>query len=144
MIVYVDSSAAAKKYIDEPGSEKARRLLGQATVISTSLLTVVEMISFLERSKRERRIDSPTYRRMGGAMEKDLYEIICLVGMDQSLIREAARIVRQRRLRTQDAIQLASALATQRNNRGELEFICADRRLLEAARLEGLKCQDVS
>ena len=145
MIAYVDSSALVKKYVEERGTDRTRRWLEEAESISTSLLTPLELTSFLERSKREAKIDSPTYRRLKATIEQDLFDgVILLIGIDLDIIRLASRLIRQRRLRVQDAVQMASALKAYKESEQEVEFICADHSLLEAARLEGLRCHDVS
>ena len=50
----------------------------------------------------------------------------------------------EHRRNAQDAIQLACALDAQERLGDSMQFLCADHGLLEAARLEGLKCKDVS
>lgn len=141
MIGYIDSSALVKKYIGEPGSDRVENLFREVVSVLTSVLTELELVSFAERAKRESKIDSPEYRRIIAAFERDFQDgAISVLAIDHDVLRNARRLIRQRRLRVQDAIQLASALSANRLAGGEIVFICADRSLLEAARLEGLKC----
>lgn len=141
MICYADTSALVKKYILESDSEWARAILEQCEIVWTSALTDLELVSAVERAKRERRIDSPTYRDIVAAIDKSLLQkSISLIAISTDILRYAKRLIKQRRLRVQDAIQLASALVLDRRSPSPITFLCADRLLLEAARLEGVRC----
>lgn len=143
MISYCDTSALAKYYQEEPGSARMKNLMAQSEKIVTSALTELELTSFVERSKRERRIDSPTYRTIYGAIEKDIRSgVIGLVEIESAILKNAKQVLRQRRLKVQDSIQLATALAVHKRSGGAVDFICSDHALLEAARLEGLRVID--
>lgn len=144
-ILYCDTSALAKRYLDEPGAEAVGALLIESPSFFTSVLTELEILSSIERAKGSKRIVSPKYRALVAAMEKDFSEgAIQMIAMGDDVLNLAKRLVRHRRLRAPAAIQLASALRLNRNTSGEVRFCCADRQLLEAARLEGLRCEDVS
>lgn len=144
MIGYIDSSALVKRYVGEPGSEHVEGLFHEVITMMTSAITELELVSFAERARRESKMNSPEYRRVIAAFERDFQEgAISLLAIDQNVLRNASRLIRQRRLRVQDAIQLASALSSHQSIGGEMAFICADRHLLQAARLEGLKCLEI-
>lgn len=51
----------------------------------------------------------------------------------------AMRILRFHPMRAADALQLAAALVAAENDPGSLEFVCMDRRLSQAAQLEGFQ-----
>jgi uncharacterized protein len=53
MILYLDTSSLIKIYVDEPGSEIVRRLLGQASIVSTSVIAYPESRTALGRLRRE-------------------------------------------------------------------------------------------
>lgn len=145
MIAYIDSSALVKKYIAEIGSDNLRGLLRHTSSLITSLLTELEMTAFFERSKRESRLDSSLYRQITAAFEKDSRTgNIGFIAIREEIMQTAKRLIKQRRLRVQDAIQLSSALIALKSAGQILHFICADHFLLDAARIEGLKCYDVS
>ena len=42
MILYLDTSALVKLYIEEPGSERVREALNEAPIVSTSRVAYVE------------------------------------------------------------------------------------------------------
>lgn len=141
MIYYADTSALLKKYVDELGSDRVQSLLEECDTLWTSALTELELVSAVERAKRERRLDSPNYRYAVAAIEKDLdQEVYSVIAMSAEIFKLAKRLIRQRRLRVQDAIQLASVLVVDRRSQSSVLFLCADRLLLEAARLEGVRC----
>ena len=52
MIIYLDTSALLKQYIQEAGSEEVETLLASADSTGTSLLTYVEMASAISRAVR--------------------------------------------------------------------------------------------
>jgi predicted nucleic acid-binding protein len=140
MILYCDTSALLKHYIEEAETEAVQRLISSSQQILTSLITELELTSALERLKHEKRLDSPTYRATFSALDRDIQNgFISLTQISSEVSKHAKRIIRQRRLRCPDAIQLASALRSEKEY-GRIEFAAFDRRLLEAAKFEGLKC----
>ncbi len=143
--MYYDTSAFAKKYLVEEGSETVLKLIEEDGAILTSALTELEIVTTVENAKRRGRLQSPLYRDVVRSLERDFGGIyLNVIGVATDIIQEAKRIIRQRRLRAPDAIQLASALDAKERLGDSLEFCCADQALLEAARLEGLRCVDVS
>jgi uncharacterized protein with PIN domain len=53
MILYLDTSALVKLYVEEPGSRAVRALLERAQVVSTSRVAYVEMWAGLARKLRQ-------------------------------------------------------------------------------------------
>ncbi len=140
MILYIDTSALIKKYIEETNSDDVKKSLDGSRQIVTSALTELEIVSSLERAKQGRRINSPSYRTAMDAFEKDFErETIALVGISSGIIRDAKRIIKHHRLRPADAIQLASAKHTAKFISPLTELLCFDEALTQAAKLEGLK-----
>lgn len=143
MIYYADTSALTKRYLDEDGSVRIQDCLAQGEYLLTSFLTKLELTSAIERAKRSARINSPTYRNVIATFEYDLRnEAFSFVHISPHIINVASRFIRTRRLSPPDAIQLASALEVQPSANDAYTFLCADRCLLDAARLEGLRCID--
>jgi len=145
MIAYIDTSALVKNYIEENGSRLLRTLFLEIEHLESSILTELELTASIERSKAIRRIDSPRYREIFQRIEKDIRKLpISFIQVEPEHWKVAKRLIKQRRLRVGDAIQLACALASQKEWGSSLQFLCADHSLLEAARLEGLKVRDIS
>lgn len=140
MVVYADTSALFKHYVEESDSDIVRRILDQSQSLMTSALTELEMTSAFERAKRDQRINSPFYRTITQAFERDLREeTISLIELSSAIMVEAKRIIKHHRLRPPDAIQVAS-LKHASKNIPQIEFFCFDNAVTKAAKFEGLKC----
>lgn len=141
MISIFDTSALFKKYVDEPGSASILTFINESDLIYASSLVKLEICSTLEVSKNTSRINSPTYRAAFKMLEKDFNEnYIRKIDITEKVITKAFRLIRQRRLRAPDAIQLASALELREQiKETTVTFICSDQRLIDAAKLESMK-----
>ena len=64
MRVFFDSSAFAKRYISEPGTDKVLAWCDQATEIGLSAIALPEIISAFCRLRREGKVDDTQYRQM--------------------------------------------------------------------------------
>lgn len=145
MAIYCDTSALAKRYLNEVGSAHVNELLEEGQYIVTSAMTQLELISAVEIARRIRRISSPDYRTAFGNMEKDVRKgTLSLIDISPEMLKRAAPLIRIHRLRAPDAVQLATAIEMQRHLSLDITFLCADHALLVAARAEGLRCKDVS
>lgn len=145
MIVYVETSALVKCYLNESGSEQVESYLQDAEVRLSSGLTHLELVAAIELAKRIRRINSAEYRTKMAAINADITSgRISFLGVSASVLRRAIPLIRVHRLRAPDAIQLSTTIETGKLYEGELHFLCADHALLDAARSEGLQCKDVS
>lgn len=145
MIIYIETSALVKCYLDEPESGIVNEFMEDAELRVTSALTQLELIAAIEFAKRIRRINSPVYRAKTAAMNADIgVGRVSFVDISPSILKRAIPLIRVHRLRSPDAIQLATAVESARRFSKELFFLCADHALLVAARAEGLRCKDVS
>lgn len=145
MAIYCDTSALAKRYLHEAGSAQVHLLLEAGEDIFTSAMTHLELISAIEIAKRARRITSPDYRTAFANLENDVRkETLTLLDVSPAILQRATPLIRVRRLRAPDAIQLATALELRKRLPLDPPFLCADRHLLTAASKEGLRCRDVS
>lgn len=130
MVAYVDTSALLKRYVTEPDSEIADRLLASDPVLVSSWVTAVELRRNLARLADEH--DLPIVRRQA---ERDL-DGMALVTLDGSVATLACEIAEQFGVRSLDAVHLASA---KRLMIDDLAFITFDLRQGEAARRLGLR-----
>jgi predicted nucleic acid-binding protein len=113
--IYIDTSALAKRYLREPGSDEFDDFLGHLLSVSISRLTVVELRCLLGRRRRNRDIDAGVERYAAAAFEDDIAQGFLEVhpledrhalGARDLLIRLATVP-----LRTLDALHLAIATA---------------------------------
>lgn len=140
MIVYLDSSALIKLYVDEAGQELVQERLRSADRIATALITYVETFAALARLEKERRISAGGFSLLAQQIEANWTDY-WTVELTRSVVRRAAALARHHTLRGYDAVQLASALEL-RVDDAELEFLSFDVRLNAAARREELSVLD--
>lgn len=145
VVYYWDTSALLKKYIDEVASSRVKETLSEEkNKVLTAKFTEIEIYSAVERLKKMKQLQSPDYRRIFHDIEKDfLRGVWSIISVCDQHIEKAKKILRQRSLRVGDSIQLATALLSAKQF-SNITFCSADHKLLEAARLEGLKCIDFS
>lgn len=71
-VVYVDTSALAKWYLNEARSEEVEQFIRERAPVSISTLTLVEMRSLLGRRRRERDLDAKMEARIYATFEEDI------------------------------------------------------------------------
>ena len=71
-VVYFDTSALAKWYLNESFSADVERYLMEHGPVAISDLTVVEMRSLLSRRRREKHVDSKLENRVFSTFEDDI------------------------------------------------------------------------
>jgi predicted nucleic acid-binding protein len=136
--VFFDTSAFAKRYVAEQGSEKVLVLCEQADNLTVSVICLPELISTLSRLVREKRLAKSDYLRLKHDATSDLADAdICQITSD--VLTSVVKLLESHPLRAMDAIHIAGALAVNADI-----FISADHRQLTAARKAGLKVIDVS
>lgn len=133
MITFFDSSAFAKRYIEESGSELVEKICFESDSIAISSICFPEIISALNRRLRENNLTSKEYSLIKEKMieEFDSLEIINVV---PEVISKATLLLEKYNLRTLDSIHVASAIIW----KAEL-FVSADKRQTLAAKKAGLK-----
>lgn len=134
MILYLDTSALVKLYVEEPGTEQVHSAAAAAEACATHELSYVEARSAFARKRRESDWSEATYRRVLRALDKD-WPALDRVTVTPSLIRRAADFTERFELRAYDAVQLAAAEAVreQVGSLSRVRFCCFDERLLAAA-----------
>ncbi len=140
MIAYLDASALAKNYVEEPGSAAVRNLLRQ-TLPATSRLTAVEVASALARRCREGVLEPADRDQLVQDLSEDL-TVLYVVELVSEVVAKARALLLQHALRAADAVQLASCLVLQEKVDRPMIFAAYDQRLLEAARQQGLQVFD--
>ena len=127
-----DSSAFAKRYVLEDGSEAVDRLLQRTSQLALSTIVVPEIISGLNRRRREQILSSNDYRTIKKQLIEDVHDAIVLQ-ITPAVISRSVKLLEDNVLRAMDALHIACALEWQ----AEL-FATADRRQLNAAKNTGL------
>jgi predicted nucleic acid-binding protein len=78
-IIYFDTSALAKWYLNETGSEDVEKYIQEQGPVDISDLTVLEMRCLLARRRRERNIDSKLEAQIFATFQEDMRQkfLIC-------------------------------------------------------------------
>lgn len=138
MKVFLDTSAFAKRYVAEQGSNKVIELCQQSDCLVVSVICLPELISTLSRLVREKKIAKSDYRKLKNDVMADLADVdICQ--LTQVVLASVVTLLETNQLRAMDALHVACALAVEPD-----VFVSADHRQLAAARKSGLKIVDVS
>lgn len=135
--VYADTSALAKRFWRESGTELVLRVMKDAEAVASVTLGYVELVSATFRAARRGDVSSEDVPKVLAAMQRD-WEDLVRIPADDSLIRDAAELVQKHPIRAYDAMHLAAALRWQSNIGEGALFLAFDRELLVAARSEGL------
>lgn len=129
----LDSSAFAKRFVEEQGSDAVEAVCAQATELGLSVLCVPEVISALNRRLRERVLTPIQYRRA----KQRLLDDVCdadIIHLTPSVVGTAIQVLEASPVRAMDALHIACALEW-----GADLFVAADARQLSGAKLAGLR-----
>ena len=141
-LLYLDTSALVKIYISERGSERMVELASSdANSLATCAITQVEFHSAVDRRRRRRGGDvgEDAAERAVERFNRRFRSEVFRYPVDDQTLDLACALVHRYALRAYDAVHLAACLFLLRlGARDDLTFISADRRLLTAARSEGL------
>lgn len=134
MRIFLDTSALAKRYVQEPGSGELSELLTSITSeIFISTLAFVEFASAMGRKMRNKEIAEAKVGEAIKELEKDWYEVFTKIPLEDMLAETAATIALEHSLKGEDAVHLASAQAI------DVElFVASDNRLIRVAKKMGI------
>lgn len=138
MILYLDTSALVKKYVDEPHSAEVIAAWKSAWGIATSAVAWAEMLAAVYRKAVEARVAKARIERVVRLFREDWASFI-IVEIDNRLNEAIRKVIASHALRGFDAIHLASALTIGSAVADDFLFGCYDERLNQAARAEGLE-----
>ncbi|MEQ1438917.1 type II toxin-antitoxin system VapC family toxin [Fontimonas sp. SYSU GA230001] len=137
MIVYCDTSALLKLYIDEPHSPPMRDMATQADMLAVCRIAWAEAHAAFARLARERPMDRQTLALAARALADDWPHYL-VEDVSQSVVERAADYADNFALRGYDAVQLAACASLARDTQRPVSFACFDLRLNKAARVLGL------
>ena len=133
MKVFFDSSAFAKRYIVEPGSDKVEKICSESTALGVSSTCLPEIICALCRLRRQSVIAEDQYETAKQALLRDLQDaLVC--NITPSVIKQSIHILETSKVRSLDALHIACALEFEAE-----AFISSDVQQLSAAKTAGLK-----
>ena len=132
MKTFLDSSAFAKRFIEEDGSEQVESLCLGASELGLSVICVPEIVSALNRRLRETMLSRAQYLVAKKQLLVDVRDAD-IVQLTPSVLAAAVYVLETNPVRGMDALHVACALEW----KAEL-FASADARQLAAARRAGL------
>lgn len=139
-VLYADTSALAKLYVAEAGTESMRLRAVGAEVVASSVLAWPETLAMLARRRREGLLSAAEHELIRDRFVGDFGDLT-VVDLGGRVLELAERVLADHPLRSADAVHLASALLLTEAGLA-VDFACSDRALLAAARAERLAAFD--
>jgi uncharacterized protein len=106
-ILYLDTSAWIKLYLNEAEKEAVQSLVDDSERIATSLLAYPELIAGLAKAERMKRLSASEKRTYAASAESDL-DSFMLITPTLSLCKRAANLADRFGLRGYDSVHLAA------------------------------------
>jgi len=117
MKLFLDSSALAKRYVQEVGSERLDNLLENASELALCIVLIPEVVSGLNRRKREGLLVPSDYKVVKKQLLNDVRDAVILQ-ITPSVISTSIKLLENNVLRAMDALHVACALPFTLTGRG--------------------------
>lgn len=137
MKAFLDSSAFAKRFIEEDGSDRVEALCAKASELGLSVICVPEVVSALCRRKREHELNTAQFQAAKRRLVEDVEDAV-IIQLTPEVVISAIHILQASPVRAMDALHVACAL-----NWGAEVFASADDRQLQAAKKAGLRTKRI-
>ena len=133
MRIFFDSSAFAKRYVSEEGTDTVVQWCDRAAEIALSGIALPELISAFCRLRRESKISEAQYQQLKDSLLADV-EDAAICDLTPIVLAHSIASLERNTLRGMDAIHIGSAVAMQADL-----FVSADARQCAAAAAAGLE-----
>jgi len=137
MILYLDTSALVKLFIDEPGTTVVANTLNDASAVFTHIIAYAEAHAALAKAFRMRRITEERLVAYKAALE-NYWENLEVILPNMACIKQAGHLAEAHGLRGYDSVHLAAAELIFDQNTA-FAFACFDRHLNQAASALGMQ-----
>ncbi|MCC7360105.1 MAG: type II toxin-antitoxin system VapC family toxin [Anaerolineales bacterium] len=137
MILYLDTSALTKKYIEEAYSADVVALLEQSDLVGASLLARVELPAAVAKAVRMHWLSAADGERALKAFRAEWPSLLA-VQVTESLVIRADNLAWEHGLRAYDAVHLSAALIWQEALGEPVTVATFDKQLWQAANAVGL------
>ncbi len=127
MRLSADSSAFAKRYVKETGSDQLYQILQDATELALCVILVPEITSALNRRKREGSLSPDKYNLAKKQLLNDVSDATILQ-ITPSVVLQSMKLLEANTLRAMDAQHIACAIEWQADL-----FVTSDKNQFEAA-----------
>lgn len=139
MILYLDSSAFLKLYVDEPESAAVRAAVEAAQAVFVHLIGYAELRAALAKAVRMGRLPESELAYQVARLDCD-WDTVRVVGVDEAMVRRAGELAQTYGLRGYDSLHLAAAEAIRLAAPGlHYRIGVYDVRLADAARHLGMR-----
>ena len=133
MKTFFDSSSFAKRFVEEEGSERVEAACAETSELGLSVICVPEVVSALNRRKREESLTAEQYGKARQRLVEDVRDAV-MINLTPPVIVASLSILEANPIRAMDALHIACALEWDADR-----FISSDERQLQAAKKAGLK-----
>lgn len=137
-ILYLDTSALVKIYVEESYSEIVISAIQQANTVATHVISYVEAHAAFARLHRERIFTNEQFERVKSEFVED-WDAYFQIPFTQPLQLRAAKIAEICALRAYDSVHLAAANILFKQSQQSIIFASFDQRLNQAASQLGLQ-----
>ena len=132
MRLFLDSSAFAKRFIEEAGSDRVASLCDKASSLGLSVLCVPEIVSALNRRRREGDLPPRRYAQVKQQLLDEIRDAD-IIQLTPAVVECAIALLERNTLRASDALHVACAVQWEAET-----FASADKQQLRAATRAGL------
>jgi predicted nucleic acid-binding protein len=137
MILFCDTSALLKLYVDESHSAATKALAYEAEAVAVCRIAWAEAFAALSRRAREVPVDAPAVAAVKRALANDWPRYL-VIDVTQEVVERAGDFADAFALRGYDSVQLAAAHIAAERTQTEVRFAAFDGRLSKAARILGM------
>jgi len=130
---FFDSSAFAKRYVEEPGSQAVESLCAAATELGLSVVCIPDIVSALNRRVREGSLSARQYEAAKESLSADIRDV-SIINLTPYVISTCTAVLEADPLRAMDALHVACAVRW-----GAQIFVSADKGQIAAAKRAGLR-----
>lgn len=141
MLLYLDTSALVKLYIEEDGSEQVSALYEQAISVGSHQIAFVEFHAALARRHREGDLRNQDFEAAKQSFTTHWADYL-QVQTNQALLGSAAELAEAFALRAYDSVHLAAAKYLHQHSQEPVQFACFDKRLNLAAKMLSMALLD--
>ena len=110
MILYLDTSALVKLYVEESGRDAVEDAVQDAHIVAVSEIGYAEACSALARKEREGSLSADEFDNAIAQLRQDYQELYLSHPVTGDLVARAGQLARKHALRGYDAVHLATAL----------------------------------
>lgn len=133
MKTFFDSSAFAKKFVEEKGSDAIEEICLNTTSLALSIICVPEIMSALNRRLREKNINQSNYQIAKTRLLEEIEDALIL-NITPTVVTKSIELLEKNILKAMDALHVACAIEWKPDL-----FVSSDIKQTEAAQKTGLQ-----